>query len=124
VSDFLSEQWFAQANARLTSAAFSAAPLEERDVVRVVLQLDGAPPSLPQAVTFAVNRDGASLSPGEHAGADLVVRLSFEDAEALVDGEFDGARALRDGRLKVRGDVNALTPLGQWLSAAHRSTLD
>jgi hypothetical protein len=37
----------------------------------------------------------------------------------LTNGDIDSASALRDGRVKVRGDINAIVPLLGWLQRAH-----
>jgi hypothetical protein len=38
---------------------------------------------------------------------------------ALSLGQFDSATALREGRIKVRGDINAIVPVLGWLQQAH-----
>lgn len=65
-----------------------------------------------------MSAQGASAELGDHLAADAVVRLSFKDAEALTSGTLESASALREGRLKVRGDVNALVPLLAWMQAS------
>ena len=51
------------------------------------------------------------------------VVLEFLDAPSGVahtmTGRFDSATALREGRVKVRGDINAVVPLLSWLQLAH-----
>jgi len=120
VVDFLSDEWFAQANNSLAHADPGPVPIAPDHVVRVVLELESAPTNAPDALTMTIAPSGAQIAPGDHLGADLIVRLAFADARALASGELDASHALRQGRLKVRGDINALVPLGLWLSAAHR----
>lgn len=119
---FLSEEWIADANARLGRAVESAAAPSSDDV-RVVLEFDDAPASELHALTFSIVDGRASLSAGDHLGADLIVRLSYADAQSLARGELDSSSALRDGRLKLRGDVNALVPYGAWMVALHNDFL-
>jgi hypothetical protein len=118
VAAFLSPEWFDGLNATLASAG--PVPLEhDAPAIRVVLEFPDAPGSLPHAMTFTITSTGATLAPGDHLAADALMRLSFADALALTGGEFDSATALREGRVKVRGDVNAIVPLLSWLQSAH-----
>jgi putative sterol carrier protein len=118
VAVFLSSEWFDDLNAALESAA--PVPLEDgADAVRVVLEFSDAPSSVLHAITFSVSSAGASLAPGDHLAADAIMRLSYADALALTRGEFDSASALRDARVKVRGNVNAVVGLLGWLQSAH-----
>ena len=114
MSDFLSDQWFEELNERLATGA--ALPSDAR-ACQVVVEFEHAPSTLPHALTLTVN-EGARVAPGDSRGADVILRLSIEDAKALSAGELDSASALRDGRLKVRGDVNVVVPLAGWLHSA------
>ncbi|MGC1419502.1 MAG: SCP2 sterol-binding domain-containing protein [Acidimicrobiales bacterium] len=115
---FLTNAWFDEVNATLMNAG--AVPLDDGvELFRVVLEFPDAPPEGPRAMTFTMKREGASLLAGEHLAADAVVSLGYLDALALTDGHLDSASALREGRVKVRGDVNALVPLLAWLQLAH-----
>jgi hypothetical protein len=120
VADFLSTEWFQGLNESLESAS---APPFEPDVatVRVVIEFLDAPNNGPHAITFSIGPDGARVEPGDHLAADAIVQLSFADAAALTGGDIDSASALRDGRVKVRGDINAIVPLLGWLQRAHPS---
>jgi hypothetical protein len=116
VADFLSTEWFESVNETLRAAG----PVEvDGDVVRVVLELLDAPASLPHAMTLTLGGEETSLRVGDHLAADALVRLSYADALALNEGTLDSASALRDGRLKIRGDIHAIVPLLGWLKAAH-----
>jgi len=117
VADFLTAEWFAGVNESLATAG--PVPLEAPDPVRVVLEFIDSPKALPHAMTFALARAGASVEPGDHLGADAVLRLSFADARALVEGTLSSADALRDGRVKLRGDLDAVVALVEWLKRAH-----
>ncbi len=118
MADFLTEQWFAGQNEALLAAG--PVPLGSgAKVFRVVLEFAGAPTTLPHALTLTLTSDEASLNAGDHLAADALVRLSYADALALTTGKLDSATALREGRLKVRGDVHAIVPLLDWLQQAH-----
>jgi putative sterol carrier protein len=117
VAAFLSAEWLAALNDTL--AAASPPPLEDPEsVYRFVFEFTDGPSAMPHALVFSVNADGASAEIGDHLAADAVIRLSYRDAEALTAGTLEGASALRDGRLKVRGDVHGLVPLLGWLQAS------
>lgn len=118
MADFLSEGWFESLSATLNEAG--PVPIgDEHEVFRVVFEFTGTPATLPHALTFVMSAAGASVSPGDHLYADALIRLSYEDAVALTSGALDSAGALREGRIKVRGDVNAIIPLLDWLQRAH-----
>jgi putative sterol carrier protein len=118
VAVFLSSEWFDDLNTALQSAA--PVPLEDgADDVRVVLEFSDAPSSAPHAVTFTIGAHGASVAPGDQLAPDAVIKLAYPDAVSLTNGQFDSATALREGRVKVRGNVNAIVPLLAWLQMAH-----
>jgi hypothetical protein len=120
VADFLSTEWFRELNETLASA--EPVPFEsDAPTVRVVIEFPDAPSNGPHALTFTIGADGARVEPGDHLAADTLVRLSYADASALTSGDIDSASALRDGRIKVRGDINAIVPLLNWLQRAHPS---
>jgi putative sterol carrier protein len=120
VADFLSTEWFQGLNETFESA--SAPPFEADDAtLRVVIEFPDAPNNGPHAITFSIDASGARVESGDHLGADAIMQISYADAAALTAGEIDGASALRDGRVKVRGDINAIVPLLNWLQRAHPS---
>lgn len=121
MADLLSSQWFEDLNATLRAAG--PVPLSSSRVYRVVLEITGGPTSSPHAITFTLSPEGASVEPGDHL-ADAVIRLAFDDVAALTDGTRDSATALREGRIKIRGDVRALVPLLEWLQRAHPGSLN
>ncbi|MGB7104275.1 MAG: SCP2 sterol-binding domain-containing protein [Acidimicrobiales bacterium] len=114
---FLSAEWLAALNDTLGAAG--PAPLEHPESgYRLVFEFTDGPSALAHALTFSVTANGASAELGDHLGADAVIRLSFRDAEALTSGTLESASALREGRLKVRGDIHGLVPLLDWLQAS------
>jgi putative sterol carrier protein len=118
VTEFLSDKWFDDLNENLRHA--DPIPLDANSqTFRVVLEFVDGPTSLPHAITFTMSADGASLCAGDHLAADAMVSLTYADALALTTGRFDSATALREGRVKVRGDINAIVPLLSWLQLAH-----
>jgi hypothetical protein len=117
MASFLSAEWFAALNDTLSRVAIPS--LGDRNDLCVVLEFVEGPSTAPHAMTLTVNDAGAFAEPGDHLAADAVVRLTYADAEALTRGTLESAVALREGRLKVRGDVQALVPLLDWLLESH-----
>ncbi len=113
--DFLSPEWFSSLNALLAEVE---AP--DGEIRRVVVEFLDAPSSLPHAMTLTVSPGACGVAAGDHLAADALLRLSYEDARSLAEGRLASAEALREGRVKVRGDVNAIVPLLEWLLGAHR----
>ena len=107
MSTFLSDQWFAELNGRL-AASPPAALSPGASTCQIVFDFKDSPPTLAHAITLTITGEGAMLTPGNTPEADVVLRLAYHD----------GAAALRDGRIKVRGNVNVLVPLASWLHAA------
>ncbi len=117
MADFLSAEWLATLNDTLSKAG--PVPLDSATSdFRVVFEFTDAPSSSAHALTFTINAKGAFAESGDHLAANTVVRLSYKDAEALTSGTLDSASALREGRLKVRGDVHALVSMLGWLHGA------
>lgn len=118
MADFLTDEWFTGLNEALRAAG--PVPLgSDAKAFRFVLEFTDAPTTLPHALTLTLTSDEATLNAGDHLAADALVRLSYADALALTTGKLDSATALREGRLKVRGDVHAIVPLLDWLQQAH-----
>ena len=117
MSDFLSPQWFEETNATLSSV--ESPPLDGDESFRVVFEFDDAPSGAPHALTFSVTGAGTRVEPGDHLLATTIIRLSFDTARRITLGSLDSASALREGRLKVRGDVRTLDPLLSWLFARY-----
>ena len=116
--DFLSDAWFESLNDTLGKAK----PIPGRKpeaVFRIVLEFADAPKTVPHALTFTIEAKRAVVTPGDHFFADTLVRLSYADSIALFKGEFDSATALREGRIKVRGDINAMVPMLNWFQSSH-----
>ncbi|MEO9181387.1 MAG: SCP2 sterol-binding domain-containing protein [Acidimicrobiales bacterium] len=120
MTTFLSPEWFQELSHTLAEAGH--VPFEsDTPMVRVVFEFSDAPKSVPHAITFTLASEGATIEGGDHLAADAIVRLSYVDATSLANGTIDSASALRDGRIKVRGDINAVVPVLGWLQRAHPS---
>jgi putative sterol carrier protein len=118
VVDFLSDAWFESLNETLKHA--KPIPGSKSDAVfRIVLEFANAPKSVNHALTFTIEGKRATVTPGDHFFADTLVRLSYADGNALFKGDFDSATALREGRIKVRGDINAMIPMLNWFQSSH-----
>ncbi len=59
-----------------------------------------------------------SVRAGNREDADALIAIDYDDAKALANGSLTAAHAVRDGRLKIRGDVHGLVPLLEWLLGA------
>ena len=118
MAEFLSAQWLDELNHQLRAAG--PIPLESGSpAFRLVLEFLDAPSPVAHAMTFTMSEEGGSISVGDHLAADATVSLSYNDALALTTGRLDSATALREGRVKVRGDINTVVPLLSWLQLAH-----
>lgn len=113
MATFLSEEWFAEVNERLATRTLNVPSAEE---TFIVLEFDGGSSSDVHAITLHLGSDGARVAPGDHLAATTVIRLSASDAAAVSSGALDSATALREGRLRVTGDLRALLEWSPWLS--------
>jgi putative sterol carrier protein len=120
-SVFLEPTWFESMNHRLRAVALDPALVGDRVNVRILFEIDDTPANCVTAMTFSVDEHSARLEPISAAAADLVVSLAYTDAVKISSGEIPSSQALRDGRLKVRGDVNALIQFSAWMAAAHEA---
>ncbi len=118
MAEFLSVEWFVELNETLSTAGPITLP-DGASHYCVVLEFLDAPASLAPVLTFTMDETGASLRAGDDPHADASVRLDYTDALALAQGRFDSATAVREGRVKVRGDINAIVPMLGWLQLAH-----
>jgi hypothetical protein len=115
VAEFLSPEWFAGVEQRLLDTGpLRGAPA---DPLHVVLEIEGAPSSGPHAITLSASTSGTSLQPGDHLAAETILTLRYDDALALSEGRLSSATALREGRIKVRGDLNRLLGMAEGLAA-------
>jgi SCP-2 sterol transfer family len=118
VSDapLLSDAWLAECNAALLGAP----GFEESGRPLIVTELvPDAPEGAHRAVTLVADRDGVRLVAGEQPGASAWLTVSMRDAASLHRGDLDPARALTEGRVRVRGDLGAVVALVSVLADAH-----
>jgi hypothetical protein len=113
MADFASPTWFDDINARLATVLTAS-----DTVARVVFSWSDGPSASPHAMTLEASGGRLRVSPGDHLAADAVVTLSFLDASALADGTLDTARALREGRMKLKGDAAVVVQLWSAVAAA------
>ena len=114
MASFLTPEFFDDINTRLAAVS---APRPDAALI-VVFDFSDGPSHLPHAMTLIVSPSIAELAVGDHLGANLVVRLSYDDGAQLAEGTLDTVRALREGRMKVRGDVNTLLEVAPWLAGS------
>jgi putative sterol carrier protein len=60
-----------------------------------------------------VNGQRASARPGRATAPAVTIAMSLADFARLVARDLDPGKALLDGKLKVEGDFNVLTKLGE-----------
>jgi SCP-2 sterol transfer family len=111
------DEWLADCNAALGALTASRVPGAPRLVVTELIS--SAPPDRRAAITLIADDDGVRLAPGEDATASAWLTVSMPDAEALHAGTLDPARALVEGRIRIRGDLRAVVDAVGMLAAAH-----
>jgi hypothetical protein len=133
VPRFLSAEWVAAFSAAVADVdlpepgsdaglavrdgSFAACVIAERD------EDDTAP------VTLRVARGRASLTEGEEPDAGATVRVTWQDAAAIMSGALDPTSLLSTGRARARGDLSVLAAarvvlaaLGPQLTALQAAT--
>ena len=110
MTDFLTSEWFAEMNATLASREIATTA-----TWRVVLSWTDGPSALPHAITFSCVDGRLSVEHGDHLAADAVIALSFHDARSLATGALDTGTALREGRIKLRGDATVVVAMANAL---------
>lgn len=120
---YLSPAWFEEV-ARLAGAA----PAAGEASVTIQQVVTGAPSG---DVRYWVRVAGGAVEvgPGDAAEADATVTQSYGTAVALGSGRLAVEDALREGRIRIAGDVALLTrhqaallAVGEALSAVHEHT--
>ncbi len=111
---FLSPDWLDDLNQRL--ARHAGPELTSR---RVLLVIPDAPEG-PLALALSLGAQSARVERAD-ASSEAAARLtlSYEDARQLAGGALTSAEALRRGRVKVLGDVEAIVEALEFLLGAH-----
>jgi len=110
----LSDAWLESCNAALRT--LEVAPGTSLVVTEIVT---GAPAGLHGSITLVADVDGVRLVTGDDDAASAWITLGIGDAEALHEGRLNAARALTEGRIRVRGDLRAVVDAGALLAQAH-----
>lgn len=107
MAEFLSAEWIAalDAAARASTALTDSAGTETFVLEQRVVLPAGA--ESVHHLLFAP--DGVRVLPGAASHPDVVLVTDLPTAVALARGEVNAQRALASGRLRVRGDLDALT---------------
>ncbi len=114
MADFLSDQWFEELTARIALASPGPLPDGARPC-RLMVEFTGVPDGQTSSLTLMVSETSLEVVPGGEPPADAYLRIGVSDAAAISSGALDSATALRDGRIKVRGDASVVAPLANWL---------
>jgi hypothetical protein len=118
VTDFLSPEWCDAINVRATmmnSPVISRTP----GVTRAAPARQRRPA---RSATVSLNGGHLSVEPGQRGESDLTLSLQLADGHALISGGLDSASLIREGRLRVRGDLSRLVAVSSLLSALRPST--
>ena len=110
--EFLTGEWVAALDAAARGSGALRVAAGDPLVVELVVR---DPDGIERRHHLRVGADSAAAGVGGAADVDVVVIVDRETAAALAAGTLNGQRALIEGRLKLRGDVNRL--------AAHREAL-
>jgi hypothetical protein len=111
------DEWLAECN--LALAELSAPLKSDTDRLVVTELITRAPHGRHGAITLVADARGVRLAAGEDPAASAWLTVSMPDAEALHAGSLDPARALVEGRIRIRGDFRAVVDAVGLLAAAH-----
>ena len=83
------------------------AGLATRDGAFALCQVVTGGPDDEVRTTLSVRDGRARMTPGDD-GADVTIRLSWDDAVAMAGGSLAPGEAIAAGRVRVRGDLSVL----------------
>ena len=112
------DEWLSACNLALVGVPATLAPSTRLVVTELVT---GTHAGQHAAITLVADADGVRLTAGEDPAAAAWLTVSLLDAEALHDGSLDPARALIEGRIRIRGDFRAVVDAMGLLAAAHEA---
>lgn len=115
----LSDEWLSACNAALVTLARPEGRAAGPGPLVVTELVTGAPAGTHDAVTLVADDRGVRLVAGRDDAATAWFTVSFADVQALHSGELDPARALTEGRVRVRGDLRAVVDAVDLLASAH-----
>ena len=124
---YLSRAWFDDVNRVAKASAVIGAAGEGSPVT--IQQVVTGRPSGDVRYWVRVGGGAVEVGPGEASGADATVTQSYETAVAVSTGRLAVEDALREGRIRIGGDVAllarnqaALIGVGGALSSVHEHT--
>jgi hypothetical protein len=115
------DEWLDECNRALANLGVPRASADRLVVTELVAH---APPGRHGAITLVADAAGVRLAAGDDPAASAWLSVSMSDAEALHAGALDPARALIEGRIRIRGDFRAVVDAVGLLAAAHDSLRD
>lgn len=132
---FLSPAWIEEWNVALASVPLPGpgpdAGLAATDGnVTVVQEVHGSPDGDVRLImrihdgSVRLQLDDGRGDSGPGATADVTIVLAYDDAAAMSRGELSPAQALTAGRIRVRGDLSALSATQQLLNDVRSSSGD
>jgi hypothetical protein len=112
VTRFLGPVWVQEFNEALADVVIAAPGPEAGLAIRdgrfsMGQVVTGGPDGEVQA-TLRVEEGRVTMTAGESAGAEVTIRLTWEDAVAMAAGALSPAEAIAAGRVRVRGDLSVL----------------
>lgn len=116
-AELFTDDWLAACNRALAERSVPLTSGADRLVVTELIAQ--APPGRHAAITLVADADGVRLVAGEDPTASAWLTVSMPDAEALHAGSLDPARALVEGRIRIRGDFRAVVDAVGMLAVAH-----
>jgi hypothetical protein len=116
VPEILTDEWLAACNAALAST-----PRDPAVRLAVTELVPDAPEGRHRAVCLVADDQGLRLVAGEDPRSSAWLTVSMADVEALHTGALDPARALTEGRVRVRGDLRSVVEAASLLAEAHAS---
>jgi hypothetical protein len=116
---FLTDEWIQECNEALATLPRSTTPDVAARPMAVTESVTGVPAGTHGTITLLADASGVRMVAGEEPGASAWFTLAYDDAEAMHAGLLDPATALTEGRIRVRGDLQALVSAVGMLAAAH-----
>jgi hypothetical protein len=123
-SPFLSDEWVSECNKALGELPAELTRIDADRRLAVTETVTGGPAGTHPTLTLLADVGGIRLVAGEDPAAAAWFTLAYVDAEAMHAGRLDPATALTEGRIRVRGDLQALVSAVGLLTAANEHLRD